>query len=89
MCLAAHLANGRFTFGPERAEILSAQANGVTVPALSTLLAVELIRRLIGPPESAGGLMLATALVGGAANIWTTSRRRIRPRWRSCPPSLA
>ncbi len=75
--LAARPAAGRMTFGWKRVEILSAQANGLTLLLLAVWLAYEAIRRLINPPEVTGGLVLATALVGIVVNVlatWMISR---------------
>src|SRR3954467_10402687 len=75
--LAARPARGVFTYGLKRAEILSAQANGLSLLLLGTWLAYEAIRRLIAPPEVAGGLVLITALAGVAVNLaatWALSR---------------
>ncbi|GAA5017573.1 cation diffusion facilitator family transporter [Kitasatospora paranensis] len=77
MRLAARPARGGYTYGLKRAEILSAQANGVTLLVLSAWLGYEAVRRLISPPEVAGGLVLVTALVGVAVNIaaaWCMSK---------------
>jgi cobalt-zinc-cadmium efflux system protein len=77
MRLAARPARGGYTFGLKRAEILSAQANGITLLVLSVFLAFESIRRLIDPPDVTGGLVLVTALVGIAVNIaaaWSISK---------------
>lgn len=75
--LAARPAAGRMTFGWKRAEILSAQVNGLTLLLLAGWLGFEAIRRLIDPPEVEGGLVLVTALVGIVVNIaasWMISR---------------
>ncbi|MER7683747.1 cation diffusion facilitator family transporter [Streptomyces sp. NPDC097610] len=72
MRLAARPAKGGYTYGLKRAEILSAQANGLTLLLLGTWLAYEAVRRLISPPEVEGGLMLATALAGIAVNVVAT-----------------
>lgn len=72
MRLAARPARGGYTFGLKRAEILSAQANGLTLLLLGAWLAYEAVRRLISPPEVEGGLMLGTALAGIAVNVVTT-----------------
>ncbi|MBF6329646.1 cation diffusion facilitator family transporter [Nocardia transvalensis] len=75
--LAARPATGRMTFGWKRVEILSAQANGITLLLLGAVLGYESIRRLIHPPEVAGGLVLGTALVGVVVNLvatWMISR---------------
>ncbi|MFF0131767.1 cation diffusion facilitator family transporter [Streptomyces mirabilis] len=77
MRLAARPARGGFTYGLKRAEILSAQANGLTLLLLGAWLAYEGIRRLFNPPEVEGGLMLATALVGIVVNVvaaWCISK---------------
>ncbi|WP_353946577.1 cation diffusion facilitator family transporter [Streptomyces sp. HUAS MG91] len=77
MRLAARPAKGRFTYGLKRVEILSAQANGLTLLLLAVWLAYEAVRRLFAPPEVAGGLMLATALAGIVVNVaatWCLSR---------------
>ena len=62
--LAARPAKGAMTFGLRRVEILSAQANGVTLLVLAAFIAYEAIRRLFDPPRVRGGLILAVALVG-------------------------
>ncbi|MFE3027665.1 cation diffusion facilitator family transporter, partial [Nocardia tengchongensis] len=75
--LAARPAAGRMTYGWKRAEILSAQANGLTLLGLAAWLTYEAIRRLIDPPDVTGGLVLVTALVGIAVNVvasWMISR---------------
>ncbi|WP_370084936.1 cation diffusion facilitator family transporter [Streptacidiphilus sp. MAP12-16] len=77
MRLAARPAKGALTFGLKRAEILSAQANGITLLVLGGFFTYEAIRRLVSPPEVAGGIVLATALVGIVVNIvaaWLISR---------------
>jgi cobalt-zinc-cadmium efflux system protein len=77
MRLAARPPKGGYTYGLRRAEILSAQANGITLLLLSAWLAFEAIRRLITPPQVAGGLVLVTALAGVAVNLgatWMVSR---------------
>ncbi|MFI1104607.1 cation diffusion facilitator family transporter [Streptomyces melanogenes] len=77
MRLAARPAKGSYTYGLKRAEILSAQANGLTLLLLGVWLAYEAVRRLVSPPEVEGGLMLATALVGIVVNVvaaWCISK---------------
>ncbi|MGW5941831.1 cation diffusion facilitator family transporter [Streptomyces celluloflavus] len=77
MRLAARPARGHFTFGLKRAEILSAQANGLTLLLLGAWLTYEAIGKLIAPPEVDGGLMLATALIGIVVNViagWCISK---------------
>ncbi|GLZ79692.1 putative cation transporter [Actinorhabdospora filicis] len=75
--LAARPPAGGYTYGLKRAEILSAQANGLTLLLLAGWLVYEAIERLIDPPEVAGGLVLVTALVGIVVNLaaaWALSR---------------
>jgi cobalt-zinc-cadmium efflux system protein len=67
--LATRPAAGDMTFGFRRAEILSAQANGVTLLLLGAVIAFESVRRLVTPPDVRGGLVLATACVGAAVNV--------------------
>ena len=77
MRLAARPARGVYTYGLKRAEILSAQANGLTLLLLGAWLAYEAVHRLIDPPEVEGGLMLATALAGIVVNVaaaWCISK---------------
>ena len=72
--LAARPARGRMTFGLGRAEILSAQFNGVTLLVLAVLIAVEGVRRLVDPPAVEGAVVLVVALAGVAVNglaTWT------------------
>jgi len=77
MSLAARPAKGALTFGFKRAEILSAQANGITLLGLGAVFSYEAVRRLISPPSVAGGTVLVTALVGIVVNVlaaWLISR---------------
>ncbi|WP_327155937.1 cation diffusion facilitator family transporter [Streptomyces tubercidicus] len=77
MRLAARPARGGYTYGLKRAEILSAQANGITLLLLSVWLAYEAVERLISPPKVTGGLVLITALAGIVVNLictWLLSR---------------
>src|ERR1700733_5188532 len=72
MRLAARPPGGRYTYGLKRTEILSAQANGITLIVLALWLAYEAIRRLINPPAVTGGAVIAVALAGIAVNVATT-----------------
>ncbi|MFL5926733.1 MAG: cation diffusion facilitator family transporter [Gaiellaceae bacterium] len=67
--LALRPAAGEMTFGLRRAEILSAQANGVTLLLLGAAIVVESVRRLVTPPDVRGALVLVTACVGAAVNL--------------------
>jgi cobalt-zinc-cadmium efflux system protein len=67
--LALRPAGGGWTFGFRRAEILSAQANGLTLLVLGVLIVIEAIRRLISVPDVDAPLVVATAIVGAGVNI--------------------
>jgi len=67
--IAARPAGGSMTFGFRRVEILSAQANGLTLLLLAALILLEAVRRLVEPPEVAGTAVLAVALAGIAVNL--------------------
>jgi len=67
--LAARPARGALTFGLQRVEILSAQANGVTLLILAAFIAYEAVWRLVHPPHVRAGLVLAVALVGALVNL--------------------
>jgi len=75
--LAARPAKGAYTYGLKRAEILSAQANGITLAVLVVYFIYEGIRRLIDPPAVDGGLVAITAAFGIVVNVgatWLMSR---------------
>jgi cobalt-zinc-cadmium efflux system protein len=75
--LALRPAAGRMTFGLRRAEILAAQANGITLLVLGIAIVIEALRRLSDPPDVAGALVLVTALIGAAVNVlalWQVAR---------------
>ncbi|EPH45148.1 putative Cadmium, cobalt and zinc/H(+)-K(+) antiporter [Streptomyces aurantiacus JA 4570] len=72
MRLAARPAKGTYTFGLKRVEILSAQANGLTLLLAAVWLAYEAVVRLLHPPEVTGWMVLATALTGVAVNLAAT-----------------
>jgi cobalt-zinc-cadmium efflux system protein len=67
--LAARPAAGSMTYGLGRAEILSAQANGVTLLVLSLVIVYDAIVRLVTPPHVHGGPVLAVALAGVVVNV--------------------
>jgi cobalt-zinc-cadmium efflux system protein len=70
--LARRPAQGAYTFGLRRAEILSAQFNGATLLVLGVLVVVEGVRRLFEPPDVEGGVVLAVALLGIVVNLAAT-----------------
>src|SRR5918998_6183782 len=66
--LAERPATPQRSFGYQRAEILAALANGVTLVAISLWIFVEAYSRLWEPPEILGGPMLAVATLGLLVN---------------------
>lgn len=71
--LAQRPAEGQMTFGLKRAEILSAQANGITLLVLAAIIAIEAVRRLVSPPEVEATLILVVALAGIVVNLAATA----------------
>jgi cobalt-zinc-cadmium efflux system protein len=67
--LAARPAAGSMTYGLGRAEILSAQANGVTLLVLAVLIVYGAITRLASPPAVNGTVMLCVGVAGVAVNL--------------------
>lgn len=77
MRLASRPAKGSYTYGFKRVEILSAQANGLTLVLLSVWFIVEAVNRLIEPPVVEGRLVTFVAIVGIAVNllaVWVMSK---------------
>ncbi|MEV4321627.1 cation diffusion facilitator family transporter [Microbispora rosea] len=77
MRIAARPPQGGFTYGLKRAEIISAQINGITLLLLSVYFVYEGVRRLIEPPEVEGAYVVATGIAGIAVNLaatWLLSR---------------
>ena len=75
--LAARPAEGNLTYGLKRVEILSAQANGITLCLLAAWFTYEAVQRLLHPPDVDGGLVLGTALAGIVVNVgasWLVAR---------------
>jgi cobalt-zinc-cadmium efflux system protein len=72
MRLAARPPRGGYTYGLKRAEILSAQANGLTLLLLAGWLGVEAVLRLLRPGDVAGAAVLWTALAGIVVNLAAT-----------------
>jgi cobalt-zinc-cadmium efflux system protein len=67
--VAARPPRGGYTYGLRRTEILSAQANGITLVLLAIWLGYAAVRRLLAPQPVAGGLMLWVALAGMCVNL--------------------
>lgn len=63
-------ADGKYTYGWQRAEILGALVNAVFLLALCFTIVIEAIQRLISPPEiSSPVLVLAVGFAGLASNL--------------------
>jgi cobalt-zinc-cadmium efflux system protein len=76
--LATRPAEGAMTFGLGRAEILSAQANGITLLVLGLLIVYDAIRRLASPGGVDGLAVVVVAIVGIAVNL--LAARILSPR---------
>jgi cobalt-zinc-cadmium efflux system protein len=75
--LAARPARGPFTFGLGRAEILSAQVNGVGLLVLAAVIAWEAAGRLADPAGVEGAVVIAVGAAGALVNLaaaWALSR---------------
>jgi cobalt-zinc-cadmium efflux system protein len=70
--LAARPAGGMWTYGFQRAEILSAAINGATLFGVALLVLYEAIRRLVDPPKVAGGPVIVVAALGLLVNVVAT-----------------
>lgn len=73
MRIAARPPKGGYTYGLRRAEILSAQLNGLTLILLTVFFMYEGVRRLVEPPEVHGAFVFWTALAGIAVNVAATA----------------
>ena len=73
MRLARRPPSANLTYGLQRAEILSALANGVTLGVLAAWLLVEAARRLADPPVVSARPVLAVAVCGIAVNAGATA----------------
>ena len=67
--MAARPAAGRWTYGYSRLEILSAQANGITLGLIALWVVWSAVHRLIDPQEVRGGLVLVVALGGALVSL--------------------
>lgn len=71
--IASHVAQrpaqGAFTYGFARVDALSGQANGITLLLLAAWITAEAIRRLIDPPDAAGGVIVLVAGIGVIVNV--------------------
>ncbi|HSO97824.1 MAG TPA: cation diffusion facilitator family transporter [Solirubrobacteraceae bacterium] len=67
--MATRPAGGAMTYGLGRAEILSAQANGLTLLVLAALIVYGAIVRLVHPAPVVGATVLVVALCGIGVNL--------------------
>jgi cobalt-zinc-cadmium efflux system protein len=71
--LARRPAQGHWTFGLARAEVLSAAFNGITLVVVAAIVTVEAIRRLINPVAVTGRTLVVVAVVGLVVNLVVTA----------------
>ncbi len=67
----------RATYGYGRAEVLAAFVNAMAMLAIVAMITIEAVKRILAPVPVAGGMVVAVALVGLAANLvaaWVLSR---------------
>ena len=69
LTLAARPSTARRSFGFQRAEILAAFVNGLTLVLIGGWIVWEAVGRFRDPPDVLGGWMLAVAAVGLAVNV--------------------
>ena len=62
-------ATARHSYGLQRAEVLGAQANGLTLLAVAGWIVFEAIRRIGEPADVVGGGLLVVATLGLAVNV--------------------
>ena len=62
-------ATARHSFGLQRAEVLGAQANGLTLVAVAGWIVFEAVRRMGEPADVVGGGLLVVALLGLGVNV--------------------
>ena len=70
---AGRPAQGRWTFGFRRLEILAAHVNGITLVVVGVVIVYTAIRRLVDPPSVRGGVVLVVALAGVVVNLAATA----------------
>ncbi len=71
--MARRPAQGRWTYGFRRLEILSAQLNGLALAIVGIWIVYGAIRRLVSPADVHGGVVLAVAGAGIAVNLAATA----------------
>jgi cobalt-zinc-cadmium efflux system protein len=71
--MAVRPAQGRWTYGFRRLEILAAQANGLALALVGIWIVFGAIRRLVSPGDVRGGIVLGVALAGVGVNLVATA----------------
>ena len=71
--LAVRPAQGRWTYGFRRLEILAAQANGLALLLVGIWIVFGAIHRLVSPTDVQGGVVVVVALCGIAVNLAATA----------------
>src|SRR5258705_7962709 len=61
----------RYTFGLQRAEVLGAQVNGLSLLVVAGWIAYEAVQRIGDETQVVGAGLLAVATVGLAINLWS------------------
>ena len=72
-------ATARHSYGMQRAEVLGAQANAVSLLAAAAWIVYEAVRRIGEPTEVVGGGLIVVAVLGLAVNVgsaWMLARAR-------------
>src|ERR1700694_5755597 len=69
-------ADKRRSYGYQRAGILAALVNSVTLIGIVVVIAIEAVRRLANPEPVQGWIVIVTALVGIAINAFVILRLR-------------
>jgi cobalt-zinc-cadmium efflux system protein len=67
--MAARPASGPWTFGLGRAEVLAAQANGLSLLGIGVGILAAAVDRLVEPPQVDGALVAGVAILGMAGNL--------------------
>ena len=67
--LVERRATARHTYGLQRAEVLGAQANGVTLLVVAAWVVFEAVRRVGDPSDVVGGGLLVVAALGLCVNV--------------------
>jgi cobalt-zinc-cadmium efflux system protein len=62
-------ADARRSYGHQRAQVVAALVNGITLIALGLWVVVEAVQRLFTPEVVDGRIMLLVAAIGGASNV--------------------